>query len=119
MSDILSSFHCYKMNDTLFWKIISAAWSEAGGYESEREALSAGNLSEDDLEELNGGLEEFLEALTDALQRLGQKELLAFDQILERKLYEIDREEIQEFTDAAIKRVDESLKTKEQEIMQV
>ena len=40
-------------------------------------------------------------ALEAALEELPKDELLAFDRILERKLYEIDRSEIQEYTDGS------------------
>ncbi len=46
-------------------------------------------------------LEEVIPALHDSLDKLPAEELLAFDRILERKLYDIDRAEIQEHTDGS------------------
>src|SRR3982751_1746731 len=46
-------------------------------------------------------LEEVIPALRESLEQLPSPELLAFDRILERKLYDIDRSEIQEHTDGS------------------
>lgn len=46
-------------------------------------------------------LEEVVLALREQLSQLSAPDLLAFDRILERKLYDIDRAEIQEQTDGS------------------
>jgi hypothetical protein len=46
-------------------------------------------------------LEEVIPSLLATLEQLSQNDLLAFDQILERKLFEIDRAEVQEQTDGS------------------
>lgn len=81
--------------------MIEDAWSALGGWTSERRALAAGTLSEGDLERLSGAMEDFIPVLSKALQTLGKEDLLEFDRILERKLWDIDRAEIQEFTDGS------------------
>jgi len=90
------------MDDTRFWAMIEAAWQTAvGGQVKPRQKLAAGKLSEEKGEELMEALEEVIPALRESLEQLPAPELLAFDRILERKLYDIDRAEIQEHTDGS------------------
>lgn len=89
------------MDDTLFWAMIEDAWKAVGGKVKARQKLAEGKLSEGRAEELLESLEEVVPALREALEGLSAQELLAFDQILERKLYDIDRAEIQEHTDGS------------------
>lgn len=89
------------MNEEQFWNMIEAAWHEAGGYQKERAKLAEGELSEEKLEELMEVLDEVTSALYEQLDTLDAPALLAFDRILERKLYELDRADIQEATDGS------------------
>jgi len=89
------------MNDTQFWLLIEEAWSAAGGWNEERKDLAEGRLPDDKLSDLAGALDKVIPALRARLQSLTQNDLLAFDRILERKLWDIDRAEIQEVTDGS------------------
>ena len=89
------------MEDSRFWAMIETAWQVVGGKVKVRQKLADGKLSEEKAEELLEALEEVILALHEQLTRLSAADLLAFDRILERKLYEIDRAEIQEHTDGS------------------
>jgi hypothetical protein len=89
------------MNEDLFWSMIDDAWKTAGSMAKERQQLAQGKLSEEKAEELVEALEEVIPSLFATLEQLSQNDLLAFDQILERKLFEIDRAEVQEQTDGS------------------
>ncbi len=89
------------MDESQFWSMIESAWKSAGGKAKAREKLARGKLSEDGVDELQESLKEVIPSLREALGRLSAEDLLAFDRILERKLFEIDRAEIQEHTDGS------------------
>jgi hypothetical protein len=89
------------MDDDRFWTLIESAWRSVGGQAGARRKLAAGKLPEDDADELTESLEEFTSAMKEQLDRLSADELLAFDRILERKLYDIDRADIHEYTDGS------------------
>ncbi len=90
------------MDEDRFWSMIESAWEAAGGKAKSRQRLAAGRLSEDGAYSLQEALdEEVVPALQDQLAGLSAEELLAFDRILERKLYDIDRADIQERTDGS------------------
>ena len=82
------------MNEDRFWSMIEEAWGAAGGKVKARQKLAEGKLSEEKAEELMEAVEEVIPALTAALEKLPAEELLDFDRILERKLYDIDRAEV-------------------------
>jgi hypothetical protein len=90
------------MNEKRFWSMIEDAWRDADGAAAARRKLAQGKLDEDAAMDLaDQALEEFVPALQASLQALTKDELLKFDRILERKLYEIDRADIQEHTDGS------------------
>src|SRR5262245_30515546 len=89
------------MDEKRFWSMIESAWKSAGGMTKQRQKLAAGKLSEDGADELMEAVEEMVEALREQLDELPKEELMEFDRILERKLYDIDRSEIQEHTDGS------------------
>jgi hypothetical protein len=90
------------MDEDRFWSMIESAWEVAGSKAKPRQRLAAGRLSEEGAYSLQEVLdEEVIPALQDQLAGLSAKELLAFDRILERKLYDIDRADIQERTDGS------------------
>src|ERR1041384_4574430 len=89
------------MNEERFWEIIEEAWKKAGVMDKARQKLVKGKASEDDLSELIESLDEVILALRSALETLPQKQLMEFDRILERKLFEIDRADVQEHTDGS------------------
>jgi len=90
------------MDETRFWSMIEAAWQSIGGKTKPRQQLVEGKLSDEKCESLMETLEEeVIPALTEELQLLTPEALSQFDRILERKLYEIDRAEVQEATDGS------------------
>lgn len=90
------------MDENRFWAMIEAAWGTAGGKAKSRQRLAEGKLSEGQAYKLQEVLEEEVApALREHLDALPADELLAFDRILEQKLYDIDREDIHERTDGS------------------
>ena len=90
------------MDEDRFWSMIEGAWQVVGGKLQERQQLAAGKLSAEKAEELIESLEEdVIPALREQLEQLSAPDLLAFDRILERKLYDLDRAEVQEHTDGS------------------
>lgn len=89
------------MDEQRFWAIIEAAWAAIGGKAKTRTKLAAGDLDEEKAEKIVVWLDEVIPALTKLLDALPAEELLGFDRILEAKLYEIDRMDVQEFTDGS------------------
>jgi hypothetical protein len=89
------------MDDIRFWAMIETAWQSVGGKQKARQKLAECNLSEDTAEELLESLDEVIPALREALNILPSGELLEFDRILEKSLYEIDRADVQEHTDGS------------------
>ncbi len=89
------------MDEHQFWTMIETAWQVVGGKIKDRQKLAIGRLSEEKAEALAEFLDEVIEALRGKLKQLSAADLLAFDRILERKLYDIDRAEIQEITDGS------------------
>jgi hypothetical protein len=89
------------MDETRFWSMIEAAWNAVGGHLEAREALAEGDDAEKHAYSLEGALRSLIAALRKQLADLPAEELLAFDRILERKLYDIDRADIHERTDGS------------------
>lgn len=89
------------MIDTDFWAIIEYAWEAVGSKLKTRQKLAIGELSQDKAQEIMEDLEDVISALREQLDLLSAEDLLAFDRILERKLYALDRADIQEYTDGS------------------
>jgi hypothetical protein len=89
------------MDESRFWSLIESAWQAVGGKLKDRERLAAGKLSDEKAEALAEALEEVIPALQTQLDLLPEDELLAFDRILERKLYDIDRADVHEHLDGS------------------
>ena len=89
------------MNEKRFWSLIEAAWQTVGGKVPARKKMAAGKLSEDKAEAIVEALDDVMPALRGLLDDLTAPELLEFDRILERKLFAIDRAEVQEHTDGS------------------
>src|SRR5690349_2281203 len=81
--------------------MIEVAWGTVGGKTKSRQRLAQGQLSEGLAYSLEEDLEEVIRALREQLASLSADDLLEFDRILERKLYDIDRADIQERTDGS------------------
>jgi hypothetical protein len=89
------------MNENRFWALIESAWQCVGGKSIERQRLATHSLLEEEAESLQESLEEVIPTLEESLGQLSAEDLLAFDRILEQKLYDIDRKEIQAYTDGS------------------
>jgi hypothetical protein len=89
------------MDESRFWSLIESAWQAVGGKNRVRLKLAEGKLSEDKAETLMESLEEVIPELQAQLEQLSAEELLLFDRILERKLFDLDRAGIHEHTDGS------------------
>jgi hypothetical protein len=90
------------VDENRFWAMIEAAWGAAGGKAKPRQRLAEGKLSAGRAYALQEVLEEEVApALREQLDALPADQLLAFDRILERKLYDLDRADIHERTDGS------------------
>lgn len=90
------------MDEARFWAMIETAWGAAGGKVKPRQKLAGGKLSESGAYSLQETLDEtVVPALREQLDALPAAELLAFDRVLERKLYDIDRSDVHERTDGS------------------
>ena len=90
------------MDDKRFWSMIDDAWQDVEDSAAARKKLAQGKLDEESAMELaQQSLDGFVPALQASLEQLPKDELLQFDRILERKLYEIDRADVQEHTDGS------------------
>lgn len=89
------------MTEQKFWEIIELSWTDSPKLEKKR-AKALKNNDEELLEELSEGLEEtILENYNKRLLALSKDDLTKFIHILEERLYNIDREKIQEYTDGS------------------
>ena len=89
------------MTEKQFWEIIELSWQDSPKlYELRTMALETND--EELLERLSGEIEnEILENYNKRLFLLGKEEFTKFIHILEEKLFNIDREEIREYTDGS------------------
>ncbi len=84
-----------------FWQIIESAWQDSPEYYQKRAKALQSN-DEELLEQLSEVLsDEILENYNKRLLLLDKKELTDFIHILEERLFNLDREEIHEFTDGS------------------
>lgn len=88
-----------------FWSLLEAAWEAQGDKPNvQREALVTRNLDDDeepDTRAVNRALDKVVAALRKELSKMTSAELTAIDSVMERKLYDIDRAEIQAVTDGS------------------
>lgn len=89
------------MDEGLFWSTIEAAWEDAGSLARERALLAAGELSYEEAEAIAEAAGGMVEALRARLGALSAEDLMAFDRILERELYDLDRADVHEALDGS------------------
>jgi hypothetical protein len=89
------------MTEQIFWDIIEMSWADSSDLNKLRtKALKTNGI--EILEELSGELEDsILDNYAKRLIALNQSDLTKFIHILEERLYHIDREEIQVYTDGS------------------
>lgn len=89
-----------------FWSLIEDAWAtQSPEVNAARKALATRDPEGDEpeLDDLDGALDAVMESLRAAFanEDMPQQEVVAMDRVLERKLYDIDRQDIQEVTDGS------------------
>ncbi|MCO5973411.1 DUF4240 domain-containing protein [Actinoallomurus soli] len=89
-----------------FWGLLEAAWAPLGDDVDRARRALAGRVPDDDGDSalvsiIDGALEGFLRNLAKQSRELSAAELTDFDRVLERKLYDIDRADIQAVTDGS------------------
>lgn len=91
------------MDENRFWQLIDDAWQATNGLSADERCSRqlAGSLSPEDERNQYQEQERMIAALTERLEQMSPEDLLAFDRILEQKLYTLDREEIHEHTDGS------------------
>jgi Protein of unknown function (DUF4240)/Immunity protein 26 len=82
-----------------FWLLLESCYPEQKTWSDAHSRLLTGDDS--GTEDLLKGQSLFLKKLRKALSKYTKEQLLAFDRTLERKLYDIDRQDIQEHTDGS------------------
>lgn len=100
-------------DEARFWSLIERAWATQPN-EVNQARMGLANRDEDSddeddfdeeahdqLELVEGALPEVIEALENECTAMEKDELAAMDRVLERKLFEIDRREVQEATDGS------------------
>jgi hypothetical protein len=90
-------------DEARFWARVEAAWAQCSAEANRvRRALAARARGPDTrLAAVEGALPVFLDTLTDQCRELPGGELTSLDRVLERKLYDIDRADIQAVTDGS------------------
>ena len=88
-------------DESRFWSLIESAWERTGDEPSARRKALIDRENDNDAYVLHEYLDPFLENLRALSESLSSAELTNLDRVLERKLYDIDREEIQEITDGS------------------
>lgn len=89
------------MTEQRFWEIIELSWADSPKLEKKRAKALKSN-DEEILEELSEELEDtILENYNKRLLALSKDDFTKFIHILEERLYNIDREKIQEYTDGS------------------
>ena len=85
------------------WALVETAWARCNAEaNSLRRALAARAPGPDmNLLAVEGALPAFLSTLTDQCRELPGDDLTSLDRVLERKLYNIDRTDIQAVTDGS------------------
>lgn len=86
-----------------FWALLETAWARCGAEASQARRVAAGRMpgSEPGLAAAEAALPVFLGALSDQCRGLPGEDLAGLDRVLERKLYDIDRADIQAVTDGS------------------
>jgi hypothetical protein len=79
------------------WELIEEAWAKA----APKLAKARAKPTEENLEDLDEAAEKMTAVLEKRLDELDKASLIAVDRQLERALYQIDRQEIQEVTDGS------------------
>ncbi|MEV0677663.1 DUF4240 domain-containing protein [Actinosynnema sp. NPDC050436] len=92
-------------DEARFWALLEDAWAGVGPEANGARAALAKRAPEEDAFDAAAELEEHLDAVLTALRRategLSSEELTALDRVVERKLHDIDRQDVHEVTDGS------------------
>lgn len=88
-------------DESRFWSMIESAWERVGDEPSARRKALIERESDSEAYALEEYLDPFLDNLRALSEGLSSAELTDLDRVLERKLYDIDRADIQEITDGS------------------
>ena len=90
-------------DEARLWALLEAAWAQCSPEANRvRRALATRARGSDaDLSAVEDALTAFLDTMTDQCRELPGGELASLDRVLERKLYDIDRADIQSVTDGS------------------
>jgi hypothetical protein len=86
-----------------FWALLEDAWEGCGAAITQARRAAAGRIpgAEPGLAAVESALPAFLDALADRCRPLSGGDLASLDRLLERKLYDIDRADVQAVTDGS------------------
>lgn len=86
-----------------FWELVEAAWAACGPEAAgvRRALVERAPAEDDDGSALEAFMDEFLTQLGRLCAGMSSAELTDLDRVVERKLFELDREEIHEHTDGS------------------
>jgi uncharacterized protein DUF4240 len=88
-------------DEARFWNLVESAWARVGAEQSALRKAVIGREDPDDDLGLSGHLNAFLGHLRALSEDLTAEELTDLDRVLERALYDIDREDIHEVTEGS------------------
>jgi hypothetical protein len=90
------------LDEDRFWAMIEDAWTSAAPSLAKKRPGITAKVSPKNAKALSAALDsDVVPALKTALGSLSRDELIQFDRILERKLYDIDRADVQRHTDGS------------------
>lgn len=84
-----------------FWNMVESAWERVGDEPSALRKALIGRASDDELTAVSRHLRTFLDHLLALTEGLSSEELTSLDRVVERKLYDLDREDVHEVTDGS------------------
>jgi hypothetical protein len=88
-------------DESRFWSLIESAWEMVGAEPSARRKALIERESDDEVYAVDAYLGEFLANLRTLSVELSSEEMIDLDRVLERKMYVVDRADIQEVTDGS------------------
>ncbi|WP_312884732.1 DUF4240 domain-containing protein [Nocardia barduliensis] len=87
--------------ESRFWGLIESAWERVGAEPNTLRKALIDRRSDDSAYAIDKHLDDFVGHLRVLSERLSGEELTALDRVLERKLFDLDRSDIQEVTDGS------------------
>ncbi|MGK8488899.1 DUF4240 domain-containing protein [Nocardia asiatica] len=88
-------------DESRFWSLIESAWERVGAEPNALRKALIDRRTDDSAYAIDKHLDAFVGHLRVLSERLSSEELTALDRVLERKLFDIDRSDIQEVTDGS------------------